>query len=82
MWTRVKDTYTTKGVYTQTDLRSEFLQTKCPAGGNVREFLKNLTVRREDLATERVIISEDDFRSKIISCFPKYISDFASNKTE
>jgi hypothetical protein len=67
-------------VYAQTNLRAEFLQSKCPAGGNVRDFLDALAVRRETLASMDVIISEDDFRSIIITCLPKYLSDFASAK--
>jgi len=51
MWKHVEDTYTTKGAYAQTNLRTEFLQSKCPAGANVREYLENLSVRRETLAS-------------------------------
>lgn len=78
MWKHIEETFTTKGAYAQTNLRAEFLQSKCPAGGNVREFLENLTVRRETLTTLGVTISEDDFRSTIITSLPKYLADFAS----
>jgi len=49
---RIDETFTSKGAYAQTNLRTEFLQSRCPAAGNVREFLENLTVRRETLATK------------------------------
>ncbi|KAF8159068.1 hypothetical protein K438DRAFT_1860390 [Mycena galopus ATCC 62051] len=52
MWTYIDETFTSKGAYAQTNLRTEFLQSRCPAAGNVREFLENLTVRRETLATK------------------------------
>src|ERR1700753_3953757 len=68
MWGHIKDMYTSKGAYAQTNLRTEFLQSKCAATGNVREFLDALTVRRETLSTLGVTISEDDFRSTIIGC--------------
>ena len=45
MWMHVKDTYTTKGTYVQTNLHSEFLQSKCFTGGNVRE-LTSLCITR------------------------------------
>ncbi|KAJ7139187.1 hypothetical protein C8R44DRAFT_938818 [Mycena epipterygia] len=38
MWNPVMVTYSTKGAYAQTNLRSQFLQSKCPASGNVHDF--------------------------------------------
>ncbi|KAF8217413.1 hypothetical protein K438DRAFT_1746730 [Mycena galopus ATCC 62051] len=51
---------------------------KCPASANVCEFLKNLTIHHETLTTLGFIISEDDFRSTIITCLPKYLAGFTS----
>ncbi|KAJ7872022.1 hypothetical protein B0H14DRAFT_3567332 [Mycena olivaceomarginata] len=78
MWNHVVVTYSTKGAYAQTNLRSQFLQSKCPASGNVRDFLDTLSTRREELATLGVVISGDDFRSTIIGCLHQYLSGFAS----
>ncbi|KAJ7734973.1 hypothetical protein B0H14DRAFT_3613792 [Mycena olivaceomarginata] len=68
---------------TVADIRTfarKFLQLKCPASGNVREFLDNLLTRRKELSTLGVIISEDDFHSTIIGCLPQYLSGFASSQ--
>jgi hypothetical protein len=37
MWKHVSNSFTTKGMYAQTNLCAEFLQPKCSAGGNVWE---------------------------------------------
>jgi len=41
-WEAIVTKYTEKGAYAQTDLRKEFLRSKCPNCSNVREFLDNL----------------------------------------
>jgi hypothetical protein len=50
-WTSIVAEYTEKGAYAQTDLRQKFLELRCPSQGNVREFLDNLRVKKEELAT-------------------------------
>ena len=69
-WDSIVAEYTEKGVYAQTDLRTRFLESKCPDKGNVREFLDNLRVKREELASVGVDIDEKDYRSTIISSLP------------
>ncbi|KAJ7312269.1 hypothetical protein DFH08DRAFT_897222, partial [Mycena albidolilacea] len=49
IWNHIVGTYSTNGAYARTNLRSQFLQSKCPASGNVREFLDNLSTRRAEL---------------------------------
>ncbi|KAJ7701303.1 hypothetical protein B0H14DRAFT_3650259 [Mycena olivaceomarginata] len=56
------------------------IRTKCPALGNVREFLDSLSTRREELSPLGVVISEDYFRSTIVGCLPQYLSGFASSQ--
>ena len=56
-WNSIVMEYTEKGAYTQTDLQQKFLELKCPSQGNVHEFLDNLRVKKEELATVGVIIS-------------------------
>ena len=72
--------YTEKGAYTQTDLCGRFLESKCPDKGNVREFLDNLRVKREELASVGVDIDEKDYRSTIISSLPYSLANFASSQ--
>ena len=69
-----------KGAYAQTDLRARFLESKCPDKGNVRDFLDNLRVKREELASVGVDIDEKDYRSTIISSLPYSLANFASSQ--
>ena len=57
-----------------------FLETRCQDKGNVRQFLDNLCVKREELATMGVEIDEKDYQSTIISSLPIHLSNFASNQ--
>ena len=50
-WDAIEAKYTEKGAYAQTDLRTRFLESKCSEKGNVCEFLDNLRVKREELAS-------------------------------
>ncbi|KJA29505.1 hypothetical protein HYPSUDRAFT_97398, partial [Hypholoma sublateritium FD-334 SS-4] len=57
-----------------------FLETKCPEKSNVREFLDNLRVKREELASVGVDIDEKDYRSTILSSLPTVLANFASSQ--
>ena len=79
-WEAIVKEYTEKGAYAQTDLRARFLETKCPEKSNVREFLDNLRVKREELASVGVEIDERDYRSTILSSLPAVLANFASSQ--
>ena len=79
-WESIVTEYTEKGAYTQTDLRGRFLESNCPDKGNVREFLDNLRVKREELASVVVDIDEKDYRLTIISSLPYSLANFASSQ--
>ena len=77
-WDAIVAEFTEKGAYAQTDLRTKFLESKCPDKGNVREFLDSLRVKREELASVGVDIDEKDYRSTIIGSLPVHLVNFAS----
>ena len=79
-WAAIITEYTQKGTFAQTELRTQFLESKCPDKGNVRTFLEDLDTKRESLATVGVEINEDDYRSTMIRSLPPYLSTFASNQ--
>ncbi len=79
-WEAIVKEYTEKGAYAQTNLRVRFLETKCPEKSNVREFLDNLRVKREELASVGVDIDEKDYRSTILSSLPTVLANFASSQ--
>ena len=55
------------------------MDSKCPDKGNVREFLDDLRVEKEKLATYRVTIKDKDYQSTIISSLPILLSNFTSS---
>ena len=62
------------------DLRTRFLESKCPDKGNVQQFLDELCVKWEELVTVGVDIDKKDYRSTIISFLPYSLANFASNQ--
>ena len=79
-WNSIVTEYTEKGSYAQTDLQQKFLELKCPHQGNVHEFLDNLCVKEEELATVGVIIDDGDYRSTILSSLPAPLANFVSTQ--
>ena len=77
-WDVIVKEYTEKGAYAQTELRTKFLESRCPDKGNIREFLEELRVKKEELAQVGVTIDEKDYLSTIISSLPYHLSNFAS----
>ena len=78
-WDLIQKEYTQKGAFAQAELRSRFMESKCPDKGNVREFLDGLRVKKEELSTYSVVIDDKDYRSTIITSLPHYLSNFASS---
>ena len=79
MWTEIVREYTEKGTMAQMDLRTEFLESKCPIGGDVHTLLGSLHVKREELAQAGVDIDKKDYRSTIIKSLPPFLSNFSSS---
>jgi gag-polypeptide of LTR copia-type len=71
--------YTQKGAFAQAELHSRFMDSKCPDKGNVCEFLDELCVEKEKLATYGVVIEDKDYHSTIITSLPPHLSNFASS---
>jgi len=79
-WDAIITEYTEKGAFAQMDLQTCFLESKCPDKGNVRQFLDELRMKWEELATVGVDIDEKDYHSTIISSLPYSLANFASNQ--
>ena len=77
-WEAVVKEYTVKGAYTQTEMRTKFLTMRCLEKGNLRDFLRGLRLKKEELAQVGVKISDEDYLATIISSLPDGLSDFAS----
>jgi hypothetical protein len=80
MWKEIMHEYTEKGAYAQTDLRTKFLESKCPGGGDVRTFLDELRTKHDELSAVGVQIEEKDYRSTIIQSLPNHLASFASGQ--
>ena len=79
-WDAITIEFTKKGTFAQTDLCTCFLKLKCPEKGNVRQFLDELQIKREELATVGIDIDEKDYCLTIISSLPIPLASFASNQ--
>lgn len=78
-WAAVVGEFTDKSVYAQTSMKNEFLESKAPKGANIKLFLGELATKREMLAQCGVDISDDNFRSTIVSSLPYALAKYASS---
>jgi gag-polypeptide of LTR copia-type/Zinc knuckle len=76
-WNLIVMEYTQKSAFAQAELHTRFMDSKCPDKGNVCEFLDELHVEKEKLATYSVTIKDKDYCSTIISSLPNFLSNFA-----
>ena len=76
-WNLIVTEFTQKGAFAQAELHTCFMDLKCPDKGNVHEFLDELCVEKEKLATYGIIIKDKDYHSTIISSLPNFVSNFA-----
>jgi len=79
-WDTITSEYTKKGTFVQTDLWMHFLESKCPDKGNIQQFLDELHMEQEELATVGVDIDEKDYHSTIISSLPYSLANFTLNQ--
>src|SRR6266702_2413643 len=76
-WTKVKTEFSVKSQYAEADLLTAFSEMHCPRGGDVRTFLGQMRVKREELAARGVTMTEKEYRSAIIKSLPEEMSKFA-----
>src|SRR5258708_9850416 len=74
-WEAIVKEFTDKGAYAQTELRTKFLESRCPDKGNIREFLEGLRVKKEELAQVGVTIDDKTHLSTIIPSLPHSLSN-------
>ncbi len=77
-WQKVSDEFSVKSQYAEADLLTAFTEMRCPDGGNVREFLGQMRVKREELSAVGITMSEKEYRSAIIKAIPEEVAKFAS----
>ena len=77
-WEVVVKKYMKKGVFVQMEMRVKFLMLRCPERGSVKEFLRGLQLKKEELVQVGLRISDDDYLSTIISSLPNNLSNFVS----
>jgi hypothetical protein len=81
MWAEIICEYTEKSVYVQTNLRTKFLELKCPSGGgDIWTFLNKLHAKQDELSAVGVVIEEKDYQSTIIQSHPNHLASFASGQ--
>ena len=80
MWGEITKEYTEKGTYAQTDLRTQFLNSKLQKGVEVHHFLDGLQMKQEELASIGVTIDKKDYWLTIIKSLPTSLVNFASSQ--
>ena len=78
-WEKVSEEFSAKSVYAQNDLEHAFLQMRCPRGGDIWEFLTNLTYKRKELAAAGVTISTKDYERTVLRGIPEDLAKFAAH---
>lgn len=58
-------------------MKNKFLESKALKGANIKLYLGELATKCETLAQCGVIISDNNYRSTIISSLPSYLVEFA-----
>ncbi|KZT27770.1 hypothetical protein NEOLEDRAFT_1021166, partial [Neolentinus lepideus HHB14362 ss-1] len=77
-WAAIRDEFTHKGLHMQADICRHFMASKCSLKGNVRDFLEGLLMKKEELASIGVDISDKDLRATIVACLPEALSHFTA----
>ena len=77
-WEMVKREYTAKSEYARNDLEQQFLEMRCPKGGDVRAFLANLKTKRNELTAVGVTIADKDYQRTVLRGIPDELARFAS----
>jgi gag-polypeptide of LTR copia-type len=60
-WDLISKEFSSKSAFAQADLHIQFMESKCPDKGNMCEFLDDLRIKKEELATYGVVIDEKDY---------------------
>ncbi len=77
-WAYIVDDQTVKTAYAQTNMRQDFLDMKCGKQQKVAEFLDQMSVRIEELATLGVDIDKQDYMQTILKGIPQHLQSFTS----
>src|SRR5712691_779099 len=67
-----------KSVYAQYALRQSFLDMQCMKGGDVRAFLENLELRRNELTAAGVTVTDAEFECTVLRGIPDWLAAYAS----
>jgi gag-polypeptide of LTR copia-type len=56
--------------YAHHNLKTKFLEMRCPKGGDVRTFLTNLHFKRQELAAAGVKLDDQDYQWMVLCGIP------------
>ena len=67
-----------KSVYAQHALHQSFLDMQCMKGGNIRAFLENLELRRNELTAAGVTVTDAEFECTVLRGIPDWLAAYTS----
>jgi len=77
-WHVVTQEFMAKSAYARNALHRSFVDMRCPKGGDIRTFLTNLKMRRNELLAAGITISCEDFKRTVLDGIPDALSTYAS----
>ena len=77
-WNTITACFTTKSVYTKADLHQAFLNMRCPKGGDVREYLTSLKMKRHELKAANVGVTDIKYERTILKGIPDTLAAYAA----
>jgi hypothetical protein len=75
----VKLEFTARSKHAKNGLKQEFLDMRCPRGGNIQAFLMSLQTKRNEIRAAGAMVSDEEYERTILRSIPGELAKFASN---
>jgi len=76
-WTAITTLFTAKSMYNQADLHQAFLDMRCLRGGDVREYLTSLRMKRHELKAANISVTDIKYKRTILKGLPDVLAAHA-----
>jgi gag-polypeptide of LTR copia-type/Zinc knuckle len=78
-WDTVKLEFSARSKHAKNNLKQEFLDMRCPRGGDIWAFLTSLWTKWNKIQAAGAKISDDEYKQTILWSIPGELAKFASN---
>ena len=77
-WAHIQYIMTDRSMYARVQLRREFLESRCAKGVDVRTFLEELRLKKQELDDRGIEITREDYLTTITRSIPYHLSEYAA----